>query len=304
MASRVMSRTHQGGCAASYCGGMTTAPAWVDLNADLGELPGAPGRALDAALLELISSANVACGGHAGDAESMAHAAELAVARAVSIGAQVSYPDRENFGRVAMDLPPEALRDAIATQLDALTQACTQAGTRVHYIRPHGALYHAANADAGIANAVIGATLDVLATAESRATVWALSSPGSELVAAARAAGMPVATEVFIDRGYHRQGTLLPRGHPGDLIVEPDALRERVSGFLTTNTVRAQDGTPLEPAAFGAGHGPIPRSMCLHSDTPGALTTAKLVREVAASHGVSVRSFAQDLPDAPDAEER
>lgn len=270
---------------------MTTAHEWVDLNADLGELPGEAGRALDAALLDLISSANVACGGHAGDAETMAHAAEQAAARAVSIGAQISYPDRENFGRVAMELSPGALHEAIAVQLAALAHACSQAGTDVHYVRPHGALYHAANSDPSVAAAVIGATMDTLGEPGGRTTLWVLSSPGSELVAAAQAAGLPVATEVFIDRGYHRHGNLLPRGHPGDLIVEPDALRSRVSEFLTASTLRAHDGTPLEPGTFGAGHGPMPRSMCLHSDTPGAVATAKLVREVADSHGVRVRSF-------------
>ncbi len=186
--------------------------ASIDLNADLGEtIDGVP-TADDDAMFAVISSASVACGGHAGDAASMRASVERAARFGVAIGAHPSYPDRAGFGRTRMALAPAALRASIAEQLEALAEA----GADIRYVKPHGALYHSVTADEAEAGALVAATSD-LSRALGR-PVPILGLPGA-IAAAAAEAGLPFVREAFLDRGYLPDGSLVPRGEPGALLA-------------------------------------------------------------------------------------
>ncbi|MFF5449579.1 LamB/YcsF family protein [Streptomyces sp. NPDC012888] len=247
---------------------ITPAEAVVDLNADLGEGFGRWTLTEDEALLSVVTSANVACGFHAGDPSIMRHVCELAVERGVRIGAQVSYRDLAGFGRRAMDVPARELADEVAYQIGALEVFARAAGSRVSYVKPHGALYNRTVRDAEQAAAVVaGVRLAVGADAE----LPVLGLPGSELLAAAAAAGLAPVREAFADRAYTPEGTLVPRGEPGAVLHEPDAVVAQALAL-----VRAGTG----------------RSLCLHGDTPGAAALALRVREALAAAGTRVEAFA------------
>lgn len=259
-------------------------PATLDLNADLGEgmdpwTPGEPG--LDARLLEVVSSANVACGGHAGDARVMAAVCARAAQRGVAVGAHVSYEDREHFGRRPLDVAPDELRAQVRAQVAALRAAADAAGTQVRYVKPHGALYHVVARDRGHAGAVVAALLDD--ADQHGAALPVLGLPGAVVLDLARAAGLGAVTEAFADRGYRPDGSLVPRGDPGDLLTDDEAVADRVVRLATLGDVVAADGSTVRVDA---------RSVCLHSDTPGAVRLAVRVRERLAEAGVEVRPFA------------
>ncbi|HET6626048.1 MAG TPA: 5-oxoprolinase subunit PxpA [Nocardioidaceae bacterium] len=234
-------------------------PPLIDLNADLGE-----GVTDDAGLLEVVTSANVACGYHAGDEETMRRVCERAAGRGVAVGAQVSYDDRENFGRVARDVPFDVLREQVADQVATLARIAASAGTRVSYLKPHGALYNRVVHDEEQARAVLAGAGDLPV----------LGLPPSVFLRLAAEAGLTIFREGFPDRGYTDEGTLLPRGEPGALVDDP--------GLVAGRAVRmARDG--------------VVASVCVHGDSPGAVETATLVRRALEHAGFELRPFVSGL---------
>ncbi|MFF4369985.1 LamB/YcsF family protein [Streptomyces sp. NPDC001594] len=259
---------------------MITSPAAaIDLNADLGEGFGRWALTDDEALLSVVTSANVACGFHAGDPSIMRRVCELAAARGVRIGAQVSYRDLAGFGRRAMDVPAEELAAEVAYQIGALEVFARAAGSRVSYVKPHGALYNRTVHDADQAGAVVAG----IRLAAGDAGLPVLGLPGSLLLAAAGEAGLEPVPEAFADRAYTPGGTLVPRGTPGAVLHDPDAVVARAVRMAAEREVTASDGSPVRVDA---------RSLCLHGDTPGAAGLAVRVREALGAAGVRVEAFA------------
>ncbi|MZD08505.1 5-oxoprolinase subunit PxpA [Streptomyces sp. SID5785] len=249
----------------------------IDLNADLGEGFGRWTLTDDEALLSAVTSANVACGFHAGDPSVMRRVCDLAAARGVRIGAQVSYRDLAGFGRRAMDVPPDELAAEVAYQIGALRVFAEAAGAGVAYVKPHGALYNRTVRDAEQAHAVVtGVTL-------AGGALPVLGLPGSQLLDAAAAAGLTPVPEAFADRAYTPGGTLVPRREPHAVVEDAEAVVRRSVGFAIDGGVEAADGSRVAVAA---------RSLCVHGDTPGAARTAARVRAALESAGVTVRAFA------------
>lgn len=248
----------------------------IDLNADLGEGFGRWRLTDDEQLLSVVTSANVACGFHAGDAATMRRVCELAAERGVRIGAQVSYRDLAGFGRRAMDVPSDELAAEVAYQIGALEVFARAAGSRVAYVKPHGALYNRIVHDEEQAAAVVegvalaGAGLPVLGLASSR------------FLKVAERAGLPVVTEAFADRAYTPEGTLVPRAEEGAVITDAEEVVERSLGLARSGVVTARSGERVPVRA---------RSLCLHGDTPGAVGLARRVRERLESSGVRVEAF-------------
>ncbi|MEY9966243.1 UPF0271 protein [Streptacidiphilus sp. MAP12-16] len=252
----------------------------VDLNADLGEGFGRWTLTDDDALLGVVTSANVACGFHAGDPSTMRRVCERAAELGVRIGAQVSYRDLAGFGRRAMDVPRGELADEIAYQIGALDLFARAAGTVVAYVKPHGALYNRVVADEEQAGAVVDAVL-AYRRADGRG-LPVLGLPGSALLRAAAAAGLPVVGEAFADRAYTAAGTLVPRTEPGAVVHDPHTVVARAVGMARDGEVVAVDGSRVAVRA---------RSLCLHGDTPGAAELAFRVREALITAGVGVEAF-------------
>jgi 5-oxoprolinase (ATP-hydrolysing) subunit A len=248
----------------------------IDLNADLGEGFGVWRLGDDDALLDVVSSANVACGFHAGDPLTMRRVCGRAAAAGVAVGAQVSYRDLAGFGRRFIDVEPAELAADVLYQLAALDGVARAAGTRVSYVKPHGALYNAAVAHEGQAQAVVDAVLAF----DRRLPLLGL--PGSALLRAAEAAGMRPVPEGFADRGYTPDGRLVPRREPGALVEDPAAVAERAVRMATDGVVTAVDGSRLLM--------PV-ESVCVHGDTPGAAQLARAVRAALTEAGVTVRPF-------------
>jgi len=246
----------------------------VDLNADLGETVDGMPTADDDAMFAVISSANVACGGHAGDAESMRASVARAVRFGVAVGAHPSYEDRENFGRVPLSPDPADLRASVTEQMSALVTA----GADLRYVKPHGALYHAVIADSRQAEAVAAAVADHSARLGRALPILGL--PGA-ITAAAASAGLPFVHEAFLDRGYTATATLVPRGAAGALIDDPAVVAERAVRFVRDSEVDAVDGTRLAVDAA---------SLCLHGDTPAAVAMARAVRAALDAAGIEVRA--------------
>jgi len=249
----------------------------IDLNADLGETWGGRSTGDDEALLDLVTSANVACGFHAGDPETMARTVAGALRRGVSIGAHVSYRDADGFGRRFIDVAQTVLRADVTEQLDALALACAGAGARLAYVKPHGALYHAVCTHPGQAEAVISAILAF------DASLSILGLPDTIATRLAAEAGVTTVVEAFADRAYTPDGDLVPRGTDGAVLHDPDLVADRVLELVTTGSVAAIDGTPVAIAA---------RSICVHGDSPGAVAMARAVRFSLEAAGVSLVPFA------------
>ena len=248
----------------------------VDLNSDVGESFGRWTLGDDAAILGLVSSANVACGFHAGDASTLRRCCELAAEEGVTVGAQVGYRDLAGFGRRFIEMDPVELADDVTYQIGALEGLARVAGTRVSYVKPHGALYNAVVHHEAQAQAVVDAvrSYDV--------DLPVLGLPGSQLLARARAAGLRTVTEAFADRGYTPEGTLVPRSQEGAVLHDPDEVARRVVRLVTEGVVTAVDGTDVAVSAA---------SVCLHGDTPGAVTMAERVRAALDEAGVRVEAF-------------
>ncbi|CAM5328062.1 MULTISPECIES: LamB/YcsF family protein [Streptomyces] len=249
----------------------------IDLNADLGEGFGHWRLTDDEQLLSVVTSANVACGFHAGDPAIMRRVCALAAERGVRIGAQVSYRDLAGFGRRSMDVPSDELAAEVAYQIGALEVFARAAGSPVSYVKPHGALYNRVVHDEEQAAAVVEGVL------LAGTGLPVLGLPGSRLLAAAERAGLPVVTEAFADRAYTPGATLVPRGRDGAVVSDPDAVVARAVSMALDGTVVSESG---ERVAVGAG------SLCLHGDTPGAVDLARRVRAALEAAGVSVAAFA------------
>ena len=249
----------------------------IDLNADLGEGFGAWRLGDDDALLAVVTSANVACGFHAGDPSLMRRVCRLAAERGVAVGAQVGYRDLAGFGRRRIEYDEGDLRDDILYQIGALEAFCRVAGTRVRYVKPHGALYNTAAVDERQASAVVAAVSGY----DARLPV--LCQPGSVLYAAATSAGLPAVGEGFADRAYRSDGRLVPRSMADAVIHDAVAVAERAVRMAVDGVVVAVDGT-LVPSAV--------RSICVHGDTPGAVDLAARVRTGLESAGLDLRPFA------------
>jgi 5-oxoprolinase (ATP-hydrolysing) subunit A len=234
----------------------------MDLNADLGEGFGIWRLGDDAALLGIVSSANVACGFHAGDPVTMRRVCALAAERGVAVGAQVSYRDLAGFGRRRIEYESAELRDDVLYQLAALDGIARVAGTRVSYVKPHGALYNSVVWDAQQADAVVAAV------AEYSPRLPLLCLPSSAVLASAAAAGLATVGEGFADRGYLPDGRLVPRSRPEALVTSPAEVVERAVRMAVAAEVVAVDGTVL-PMPVG--------SICVHGDTPGAVMIARAV---------------------------
>jgi 5-oxoprolinase (ATP-hydrolysing) subunit A len=250
--------------------------AAVDLNSDLGEGFGVWRLGDDEALLSIVTSANAACGFHAGDPSIMRSVAVGAVAHDVAVGAQVSYRDLAGFGRRAMDVAPDELTNDVLYQLGALDGLCRAAGTRVRYVKPHGALYNTCVTDDVQAGAV------VRAVAEYDDALPVLGLPGSALLRHAERAGLTPVGEGFADRAYAPTGRLVPRSDPGALVTDPDVVVERSVRLATAGEVVAIDGSVLAMTVS---------SLCVHSDSPGAVELAGRVRQALRDAGVAVRRF-------------
>ncbi|MFD3929634.1 LamB/YcsF family protein [Streptomyces sp. NPDC058614] len=249
----------------------------IDLNADLGEGFGRWRLTDDEQLLSVVTSANVACGFHAGDAATMRRVCELAAERAVRIGAQVSYRDLAGFGRRAMDVPSAELTAEVAYQIGALEVFARAAGSRVSYVKPHGALYNRVVHDEEQAGAVVDGVL------LAGASLPVLGLPSSRFLKLAERAGLPTVTEAFADRAYTEEGTLVPRSQDGAVITDADAVLERSLGLARFGIVTSHSGERIPVRA---------RSLCLHGDTPGAVDMARRVRAGLESAGVRVEAFA------------
>jgi 5-oxoprolinase (ATP-hydrolysing) subunit A len=249
----------------------------IDVNADLGEGFGSWRLGDDDALLDVVTSANIACGFHAGDPSLMRRVTRLAAERGVAVGAQVGYRDLAGFGRRRIDYDLDELRDDILYQIGALEAFCRVAGGRVRYVKPHGALYNTAAVDEGQAWAVVAAVSDY------DAGLPVLCQPGSVLALAATEGGLTVIGEGFADRGYRADGTLVPRTAPGAVIRDADAVAGRAARMAAEGVVVAVDGTHV-PAAV--------HSICVHGDTPGAVHLARRVREALSAAGLTVTPFA------------
>ncbi|MEU4552782.1 LamB/YcsF family protein [Micromonospora violae] len=249
----------------------------MDLNADLGEGFGIWRLGDDEALLSLITSANVACGFHGGDPSTMRRVCEGAARRGVAVGAQVGYRDLAGFGRRHIAYGFAELRDEVTYQLGALDAFCRLFRTRVRYLKPHGALYHAASIDESQAAAVVAAVSGY----DPELPVLCL--PGSTLAQLAVGAGLPVVAEAFADRAYLPTGALVPRSTPGAVISDPEQVAERAVRMATQRSVVAVDGTII-PCSVD--------SICLHGDTPGAVSAAELVRATLIDAGITLAPFA------------
>lgn len=255
----------------------------IDLNADLGEGFGVWRLGDDEALLDVVTSANVACGFHAGDPVTMRRVCAAAVDRGVVIGAQVGYHDLYGFGRRRIDVDPDDLAADVLYQLGALEACARAAGGRVGYVKPHGALYNTAMDDRGQAEAVAGAV------AAFNRSLPLLALAGSAMEEAAHAAGLPFVAEAFADRAYLPSGRLVPRSEPGAVIDDPYDVVARAAAFAVHHRVTTVDGTvlPVEP-----------RSLCVHGDTPGAVYLAGEIRRTLLDAGVTLAPFVSDIVSA------
>ena len=253
----------------------------VDLNADLGESFGTWVLGDDEAMLRVVTSANVACGFHAGDPSTIRRTVALAAERGVVVGAQVGYRDLAGFGRRRIDMDPHDLTADVLYQLGALEAMCRVAGTRVAYVKPHGALYTAAAVDEPQARAIVDAV------AAYDRTLPLLGLPGSVLLRVADEQGLATVGEAFADRGYLADGNLVPRSQPGALVLDPDAVAARVVRLAVSGEVVAVDGTVVAVDA---------RSVCIHGDTPDAVALAHAVRAALEVAGVAISSFVAASP--------
>ena len=250
----------------------------LDLNSDLGESFGRWVLGDDEAMLGLVTSANVACGFHAGDPTTLRRTCALAAGAGVVVGAQVGYRDLAGFGRRFVDVAPNELADDVVYQIGALDGMCMVTGSSVRYVKPHGALYNAVVHHEAQAVAVVEAVR------RTNPTLPVLGLPGSILLEAAAAVGLQAVSEAFADRGYTAEGTLVPRSEEGALLNDPDQVAARVVGLVTTGRLTAADGTEIEVSA---------ESVCVHGDSPGAVAMATAVRSALARAGVHVTPFAR-----------
>jgi UPF0271 protein len=250
--------------------------AVIDLNSDLGEGFGPFRVGADDALFPLISSANVACGYHGGDALMMQRTVALAKQHNVAVGAHPGFPDRIGFGRRALAATPEEIRADVLYQLGAMAAFCRAGGVPMQHVKAHGALYNLAVGDPAVATAIAGAVRDF----DRELRFFAI--PGSALEAAGDAAGLNVTREAFADRAYLADGSLVPRSRPGAVIEDVALVAARMVRLVTEGTVETIDGEVLRMEAD---------TICIHSDTPGAVELAVAVTNALTAAGIGIRHF-------------
>ena len=250
----------------------------VDLNSDLGESFGPWKLGDDEAMLDVVSSANVACCFHAGDPLTLRRTCAAAAERGVVVGAQVGYHDLAGFGRRFVDIEPEELTADVIYQMGALDGICRATGTSVRYVKPHGALYNAIVHHEEQAGAVVAAV------AAYDPTLPVMGLPGSAFLRHAEAAGLTTITEAFADRGYTPQGTLVPRNQPNALLHDPAEVAARMVRLVTDGTMVAVDGSVVQVQAD---------SLCTHGDSPGAVEIARAVRAALTTNGIDIQPFAR-----------
>lgn len=248
----------------------------IDLNSDLGEGYGAWRAGDDAAMLRIVTSANIACGGHAGDPETMFETLRLAKAGNVMIGAHPGYADREGFGRRIIPSTIGEIERLIATQVGALIGVAALAGAEVRYVKPHGALGNLAADDNSVAEAIINAVKAV----SPQLAILAIS--GTELEQAAKNQNLVTFSEIFADRGYLPNGRLVPRSKPGAMIDDAHQAADRLIGFLASGMMPTVDGPDIALAAH---------SICVHGDSEGAITVARVIRERLTAKNVTLAPF-------------
>ena len=253
----------------------------IDLNSDLGESFGAWSMGDDAAILEVVSSANVACGFHAGDPAGILRTLEAAAARDVAVGAHVAYPDLVGFGRRNMDVPADQLTADVIYQIGALQGLARSAGTTVTYVKPHGALYNTIAGDPVQAAAVIQAILRI----DPQLKLVCLAN--SKLLGWARDAGLSCVSEAFADRAYTAQRTLVSRSHPGAVLHDVELITERMLRLVRDGVIEAEDGSLIELEAD---------SICVHGDSPGAVNIAHALKQRLLEAGVNIRAFTRGQP--------
>jgi len=241
----------------------------------MGESFGAWKMGNDAAIMPFVSSANIACGFHAGDPGTISKTVNLALENNVAIGAHPSYPDLVGFGRRKMDIGPKQIYRIVVYQVSAVKGICESKGAALHHVKPHGALYNAAAAEKHLARAIAEAVRDI----DPSLILYGLS--GSHLISEAARVGLRVANEVFADRTYQADGSLTPRSESNALISDSDKALEQVSGMILDGRVRAIGGDTVALEAD---------TVCIHGDGPHALEFAKVIRNGLESLGVAVRA--------------
>ena len=251
----------------------------IDLNADLGEGYGPWSMGDDAAMLDIVSSANLACGGHASDPETMFRTLALARDRGIAIGAHPSYPDKEGFGRRRLPATPGEVERFVAAQVGALAAIAALAGARIGYVKPHGALANVATEDRAVAEAIVRSVCAV------DGTLAMLAISGTMLETVARDAGMAVFSEIYADRGYTPAGNLVPRGQPGALLEDAGEATARIIAFLRSGRMPTVGGEAV-PLAVD--------SICIHGDSAHAVAMARHMRDAIAAEGLAVTPFVRD----------
>ena len=242
----------------------------IDLNSDLGERETAEGQAIDADMMPLITSVNIACGGHAGTPDLMRRTAQLAAQHGIAIGAHPGFSDPEHFGRREQRVSSEDIVALVISQIETLANVLARERLTLAHVKPHGALYNMAASDSQVARAVVHAVQSV----DRSLFLYALA--GSELIKSGQAAGLSVVQEAFVDRGYRAEGTLVPRSEPGAVLQSEQDIRRRVHELMA-GAVTSIDGAPV----------PIHvDTLCLHADTPHAIALARIVRHELESSGI------------------
>ncbi len=242
----------------------------VDLNADLGE-----GDPYDDELLQVVSSCNIACGGHAGNAATMAATASTAIANGVAVGAHPGYPDKKGFGRVSRFVAGDALYASLSEQVDSLADIAAPLGAVLSHVKAHGALYNDAVADADLAEII------ARVTAEAPGAAALVGMANSELQAAAERHGLAFIAEAFVDRAYEADGTLVSRTEPGAVHSELSVVTNQAVSLAKEGQVTARNGDVIDVRAD---------TLCIHGDTPGAAEAARAVRDVLSNRGVEIRA--------------
>lgn len=244
----------------------------ICLNADIGELPGDAGRALDRAILKVVSRCSIACGGHAGDAASMAQTLEMAQAFGVLAGAHPSYPDREGFGRSRNNVSAAELAASLKDQVSDLLRIAAATGAQVRHIKPHGALYNDAAKDAGLAGMVAALCVET-------GIPVLLGPPASEMERAARASGLTYIAEGFVDRAYEADLSLTPRNLPGAVFHDPETQQAQALSIALRHEVTTRTGQIIALHV---------QTLCLHGDTPGAAENAAVLRAALEAQGIAI----------------
>ncbi len=248
----------------------------IDLNSDLGEGFGPWGMGDDETMLSIVTSANIACGGHASDPETMFKTLTLAKENGVSVGAHPGYNDREGFGRRVIPMSPTEVGRMVVAQIGALQAMAKMVGTEVSYVKAHGALANLAARDANVAQAMVQAIRDI----DPDLTILAIS--GTQVEQVCKAKGHRVYSEIFADRGYLSNGQLVPRGQDGAMIHDPTQAADRLLTMLDTGLMPVIDGDPIPLDAH---------SICVHGDSPSAVAMAQEIRNQLRAAGISIQNF-------------